>query len=252
MNEHDSNTVDHTEMIELLDPYIDGELDATTAARVEGHVRQCERCRRALVLHRALRTQLGADPLPHASEDLHRRVTAIGRTRRESDAQARRAMAAWGGWALAASLLLAWGLQALLLPVRNAPVPMVQAAVVDFGARMDAALPPPDLAALQSSLPFPVTPLPGVERQLLATWRTTIRGEPAAALAYRVSDHVVVQYVVSQHLFFEQPRVREAIAQDGRYRTQDREVSVLAWPHAGSGILLVGRVDPGTLESLRM
>lgn len=242
---------EHTRLAPMLDAWIDGELDVETARDVEAHVAVCTTCARAARLHRRLRARLAdAPPVPPAI-DLHARI--LGGIRAIDPPGRTHRVAAWGGWAIAASLALVWTLHALFAP-RPTPVaiPMVEAAVSDFSVRTADVLPHADLAAVQANVPFPVAPLPALSGRLLATWSTSIRGEPAAALAYRVGTRVVVQYVVSERLFFEQPSVREAIARHGRYSTRDRDLNILGWPRPHSGVLLVGDVDPQVLARLRM
>lgn len=78
-----------------------------------------------------------------------------------------------------------------------------------------------------------------------------IRGEPAAALAYRWGDLVVVQYVVSEELFFRNPVVRQAIAARRGFVTVRGPQSVIAWPESVGGTLLVGDGSPEELVKVR-
>lgn len=237
----------HGELIALLDPFIDGELDAETSARIAAHVDVCASCARRVVLHRRLRARFNAQSPDVTTHDLHARILARLRV---PDPGTRVQLAAWSGWLLAAVLALGWVTQALF-PGR-VPIPMVQAAVTDFNRHAAHALPQPNLVALRAHVPFPVAPLPTLSRQLLASWSTVIRGTRAAAIAYRVRDRVVVQYIVNQRIFFEQPAVRRAIARNGRYVARDGRFNVVAWPQSHSGVLLVGDIDPGVLAGLHM
>jgi hypothetical protein len=99
-------------------------------------------------------------------------------------------------------------------------------------------------------MPFPVETLNLPDGELMGAWPTEIQGEPAAALAYRINNQIVVQYIVSEPLFFRQDVVRQAVADSGRYLTTDNHESLLAWPGTGSGNLLVGTLPESMLEKL--
>lgn len=244
---------DHVVLMDQLDAYIDGELGREAVYRIDAHLIVCARCHRVMVLHRTLRTQLARESFAQGAEPLRVRIQKKIATVKMPPAVYGRSIKTWGGWAFAASLMLAWGLQLFWHGRADVnPIPMVQAAVADFNAHMAAPLPRVDLVALRSRIPFPVKPLSAIEGQLVAAWRVTIRGEPVAALAYRVGNQIVVQYVVSQHLFLEQAVVRNAIAQKGRYLTQAHSVNVLGWSQDSGGTLLVGEVKPDVLKSLQM
>jgi anti-sigma factor RsiW len=69
------------EVLSSLSGYLDGELDAAEAARLEAHVRECDRCERfggrfgAVI--RALRSTLGGEapaPEPGVAERLRARL----------------------------------------------------------------------------------------------------------------------------------------------------------------------------------
>lgn len=170
---------------------------------------------------------------------------------------------AWSGWLVAAGLagvLLGGALRtpppapdALAVGTMAAdpqpPIPMVAAAAADFRFAVQRALPGrvDDLDAVRATVAFPVTPLSAPDLELLGAWTTTIRGEPAAALAYRWRDRVLVQYVVPEHLFALQPEVQRAVAASGAYTATAGAEGVVAWPGARSGSLLVGAADPTEL-----
>lgn len=131
-------------------------------------------------------------------------------------------------------------------------VPMVQTAVADYRMHMRAELPAPQLAALEQETGVPLTILPAAQATLVAAWVVPMRGTLAAALAYRVDHHIVVQYVVRRSLFFRQPQVRRAVRHGGLYRAQAGHIAVIAWPGAHSGQLMVGRVPARLLRTLKM
>ena len=261
----------HRAIIDQLGAFLDEELAPEEAARVEAHLADCARCRADLALQRRLRDRLAALPATRAPAALRSRVEAVPERRParpgspESDRHGSRTAAAlawsrpvarvvpWLGWALAASLAVV-----LVVIERPAPpalaVPMVQAALSDYravaGRELPLAYAPDRIDALREVLPFPVTTLPAGKARLLGAWRTEIRGEPAAALAYRAGNDVVIQYVVSEALFFRQPLVRESVARKGRYVATDGGQAVVAWPGHGSGSLVIGALPPGSLERL--
>lgn len=75
--------------------------------------------------------------------------------------------------------------------------------------------------AVSATVGLEVKQLEVPDAHLVAAWITEIRGKPTAALAYRWHGHIIVQYVVPEGLFFQQPSVREAAAA-GRARTRRR------------------------------
>lgn len=255
----------HQELIDQLDAYIDHELGDEESARVEAHLSGCTRCQRALQLHRALRDTLAGAPVARAPDSLRERLLIEldaeqalpprGASATHRRPRVRQFAQPWLGWAAAA------GLAAVMLvhgfwtgPQPSQKVPMVEAALADYQQHFNRELPaagPQQLAAIERTVAFKVQPMPALRHQLIGAWQTRIRGEPAVALAYRYGNHVLVQYVVSQSLFFRQPRVREAVARDGRYSTTSHGTSVLAWAQSDSGSLLIGAVDLQQLEALR-
>jgi anti-sigma factor RsiW len=124
--------------------------------------------------------------------------------------------------------------------------------VADYTVRMVRHLPGGEnnLAAVLDSVPFAVRPISATGTQVIGAWTTAIRGQPAAAIAYRWRDRVVVQYVVSDSLFFHHRDVRAAVAARGLYRASDGALGVLAWPDSGSGSVLVGSLAPDELARL--
>lgn len=255
----------HQELIDQLDAYIDDEQDDAESALVEAHLSGCARCQRALQLHRALRDSLAGAPVARAPDSLRQRLlmqleaeqapparAAFATQRRP---RARRLTSRWLGWATAAgiaAIVLGHGFWSRHQTAQQ--IPMIAAALADYQQHLNSELPaagPQQLAAIERSVAFKVQPMPALRHQLIGAWQTRIRGEPAVALAYRYGNHILVQYVVSQSLFFRQPRVREAVARDGRYSTTSHGTSVLAWAQNDSGSLLIGAVDPQLLETLR-
>lgn len=265
---HERRLAEQHEALEgLLGAYADGELPPAQVAELDAHLLACARCRRQLELSSAVDRALASEVLVPASPRLRARVLAATRApavaeppspapRRTRPAWER--PLAWGGWLVAAglALLLVAPRQQparVVPPPAPPPVPMAVAAAADFRRSMGTALPgtPADLAGVRAALPFAVVPLSAPGLELLGAWRTSIRGEAAAALAYRWRDRVVVQYVVPEALFTRQPGVRQAVAERGLYAATDSGAGVVAWPGERSGILLVGAVAADELARLR-
>jgi anti-sigma factor RsiW len=277
----------HEVLAEQLAAYADQEVPAETAARIDAHLLGCDRCRRELMVQVAVRERLAAEAIPPVSALLSARITAaISDLPRDptapvlpaagSDAAPgaetsrwRRFGVTWSGWAVAAALalLLLGRLGVPTGPTERQPVvefpatlaaiwtpiPMVDDAVANYRTVMAGELPGAarDLDTVRAALPFPLEPISGSEVRLLAAWTTMIRGEPAAALAYRWGDLVIVQYVVSEALFFRNPVVRQAIAARSGFVTVRGSQSVIGWPESVGGTLLVGDGSPETLAKVR-
>lgn len=235
---------DQADRVDLL---ADGALEGDERAAMERHLERCPRCHRAYTVVRGVQRALGSDAVP-ASAGLRRRI----RENAGASTVPRSARWPWLGWAVAAALSGLWIGQDLLARQHEREVPMVQAAVADYRLHLRTELPVPHLGALTQEVGFPVRPLAPARATLIAAWPVSIRGTVSAALAYRVGNDVVVQYLVKPALFFRQPLVRRAVRQTGAYRAHAGGVQILAWPEARSGSLLVGPVSPAVLQSLRM
>tara|TARA_R110001583_G_scaffold40126_2_gene128475 strand:+ start:114 stop:719 length:606 start_codon:yes stop_codon:yes gene_type:complete len=138
-----------------------------------------------------------------------------------------------GGWAVA--LVLAG---VLWLPdvgvMSHDHIPMVSDALADY---QKMAL--TDLPALENTADSSA-PAKLAGGRLLATWRTTVGGEPAEAFAMRRGNSLVIQYRISEHVLFRNPDVRQAMATMGGYRTRENQLEVLAIPIKEAGLLVVG------------
>ncbi|MDA3920119.1 MAG: zf-HC2 domain-containing protein [Salinisphaera sp.] len=244
---------------DLLSGYIDDELTADQRATVDEHLTVCQRCRRELSMQRSIRDRLAAQPLERASTALRNRIKSqleldSGNTvshPRRLWRQKQRALG-WAGWAIAACLALALVLNINYGSVsRPQAIPMVASALADYHYQLSAGELPvansTSIAALQRKVRFRVTPIPSLRKNLIAAWPTHIRGEPAAALAYLFHNRVIVQYLVSEGLFFRQPAVRNAVADKGRYSATVGKDGVVAWPGKDAGSVLIG---PMSVQSL--
>ncbi|MDP9348117.1 MAG: zf-HC2 domain-containing protein [Gemmatimonadota bacterium] len=275
----ESARLDHDTVDDLLGAYADGELPESVVSRVAEHLRDCRRCRMAVAAQAAARDRLASERPEPASPALRERISAAF-SRADSERSTpnvaapapmrpmalwRRPSFGWLGWAVAA------GLAALLLVQRSemgvqtngstpAPTaaetkrpPMVEEALADYRRQMAGELPlgVATIADVRAHVPFPVVRLVSADAQLLGAWTTRIRGNPAAVLAYRWRDRVILQYVVPEAIFFRQPQVRQAVAAQGRFVTAAGSQSVVAWPNEGSGSLLIGDAPPVTLATLQ-
>ena len=261
----------HALIVELLAARADGELPAETASQIDAHLVGCARCRRELALQVAVRRRLAADPTPPAGDALRSRVAAAiaaapppatPRPPGPPRTTARRRAIAWiGGAALATAL----GVAAAVRPGDDAGAPGVVLAEAPVGDdrllravladhRRVAARELPgrarDVDAVRAALPVRVDPLEADGLHLLAAWTTDLDGDAAAAFAYRWSDDVVVHYVVAESRFFGSPAVRAGVAAGRVLGARDAGTSLVAWPTAAAGSVLVGDVPPDRLAAI--
>src|SRR4051812_41178783 len=66
----------HQRLATLLGAFADGELPAETASQIDAHLLGCQRCRREIEMHRAVRERLGREPLSGAPSSLRDRIIA--------------------------------------------------------------------------------------------------------------------------------------------------------------------------------
>lgn len=235
---------------------LDGELDAAGQAELDDHLRDCPRCRGEVRAQRVVRARLAREPRLQASRRLRERVQALAppaatgrrRWRLPGWPTPGLALLAGSGWALAATLALVLAGPALRPPPAES-VPMLDDALADYRSHRDQVLPPLAGAPgelIQSVLGAAAQPLPLRDAALISSWATRIGGEPAVALAYRSGRYVVVQYLVSERVFFRQPRVRQSVAERGRFDARAGAERLVARPGIRSGQLLVG--SPVALE----
>lgn len=273
----------HGVLIELLGAYLDGELPIETVSQIDAHLLGCARCRREVAVHEALRGRLAVEPPPVASPALRNRIAAAldglpaptlaeevdvaepVRDERASGAPRRRALG-WParlGWGFALAVVLLSGARQWRaaraaadvseLAAPAASVPLLDAVLADYRRATAGDLPgrARDLATVREALPFPVEPLRSPSLRLLAAWTTDLRGEPAAVLAYRRGDRLVVQYVVPEGAFFRDPLMRRAVADHHLLTASDGAQGLVAWPAPASGLLLVGDLPTRELAAVR-
>jgi hypothetical protein len=125
-------------------------------------------------------------------------------------------------------------------------VPLLGAALADYRRVVAGDLPgrARDLAAVRGASRLPVEPLRADGLRLLGAWTTELEGEPAAVLAYRWKDRLLVQYIVPEPLFFRSPATRAAAAAHRRLALADGTQGVVAWPVAAAGTVLIGEGAP--------
>jgi len=281
--ERTSSEGEHQHLVTLLGAYADDELAPDSRREVDAHLAQCGLCVQELRIQVALRSRLQAEePAPDlvaAAARLGDHLALLGRgPARERQpasegpstwAVLRNPIVAWSGWLIAASLAALWTLgthrpggqgmagmsMGPLVPVAvdSVPEPIADAALHDFRRVAQAALPQgPELAAVESQVSFSVPALKAPHMRLIGAWTTTIDGVPAAALAYRCHDRLVVQYVVPEHVFFQPPRVRKAIAATGLYAASEGKIHAVGWPGLDNGSFLVGEFSAAELAAMRM
>jgi len=264
----------HQVLIELLGAYADRELPPETTSQLEAHLVGCARCRRELTMHHAMRRRLGAEPPVAATPALRDRIAAaVAATPIPEPAvapDAERAKAWWIRPRLLAVLAVAIGLAAVggslvvsrireqsaphvgQLAVSPTSVPLLRDVLADYRRVTAGDLPgrSRDLDAVRSALPFPIVPLRSREVRLVGAWTTNLGGEPAGVLAYRWRDRIVLEYLITDERFFQDPFVRRAMA-DGRLLVaSDGTQRIVAWATESAGALLVGDVPLAQLQAL--
>lgn len=245
---------EHAAWIDRITPYLDKELDAAASEEVRQHIAVCPLCERESTRQRLLaeRLRLLADPavLAQQAEQIQQRVLNTLHYRRKHGKPGH----AWVtplGWLLALAQAVVLMIVLFMPSPKVEHVPMVEEAYADYQHASAGDFPfQMNGSAALAALPLPVEPLKNAKARLIGSWQTRLRGEPAAVLAYRVSDHIVLQYVVSERLFFTPPRVREAVSKTGLYVSKKRRSTIVAWPGRQSGSLLIGDLPSNELIQL--
>lgn len=274
---HDAETREarHELLASFLGAYVDGELPPETRSQIDAHLTGCARCRRELDVHRAVRDRLGNEPVPAASSALRERIAAgiksapaptfapVVEPTFEKPASSRRVLTT----ALAVVALVLLPALAILsvrqfapsrsasavsvVPVESAPL---MSSVFEDAQRVVAGPLPGrarDLAAVRAAVPFTFRVPANPALRLLAAWTTSLAGEPAAVLAYRWNDRVVLQYFVTDELVFQSPGVRASLAQKRAVSMTSGGQGMLLWAEPEYGTMLVGDFTPGEFAALR-
>jgi anti-sigma factor RsiW len=268
----------HQVIIELLGAYADGELPPETRSQIDAHLVGCARCRRDLAVHQTVRRRLGLEPPLAAPPALRERIAAAvaatpvtvtpppaSRPTRLWRVPARPAYRFLALILIALSALAAAAVWIGVAPDERADspalgqlasspasVPLIRGVLADYRRVTASDLPgrARDLEVVRGAVPFPVEPLRASGVRLLAVWTTELEGEPAAVLAYRWDDRIVLQYLLPEIRFFQHRDVRRAVT-DGRLLVAaDGAQGIVAWPTEAAGALLVGDLKPERLARL--
>jgi len=272
MTDRDPATGSHAAFAELLAGYVDDELTPEQRQQVEEHVPECATCRADLRAQTVIRARLMKESVTLATSDLAGRVLAEIATAASDESDGtlhlsrRQLLLTWGGWAAAAAMgsLAVWfhekkpaGMSMAMAPtgpvvLDQIPGPVSADILASFRTIKEEELPAGvDLAELRREVGFSVPALEAPHMRLISAWVTRVSGEPAAALAYRCHDRLVMQYVVSERQFFRQPQVRKAIASQGVYAAATGPVTTIAWPGTDNGSYLVGEFSASDLVAMR-
>ncbi len=258
----------HQVLATLLGAHADGELPVETSSQIDAHLLGCGRCRSELRVQQAVSQRLSHSTVPTTTAVLQDRVRAalsvtsipVRTTPLVSTGVVRRTR-----WTRLAVVLTAVVFLALVAVLRNrspqldpppymasTTIPAIADIFAEYRLVSQGDLPgrARDLDAVRRALPFPVRPLVNANAHLLAAWTADIAGEPAAVLAYRWNEHVVLQFIVAESSLFRAHQLREAFSQRRAVVTQDGEQGLIAWPEASSGSVLVGNVPWITLAPL--
>jgi len=266
----------HQVLRELLGAYSDRELPPETTAQIDAHLIGCVECRRELEVQDTVRGRLAAEPPAAASPALRARISvaldaaplptvvAPVETARVDVVHRWAAWLAVAGWVAALVLAIVLGsrervttqsvggARAISAPVHS--VPLLDGIIADYAQVAKGDLPgrARDLSAVRAAVSFPIEPLRAPNLRLLAAWTTDVRGEPAAVLAYRLEDRLIVQYLVAEDAFFRHPAVRSAVAERHLLTATDSTRAIAAWPQTATGSVLVGNVPARWLQDIWM
>ncbi len=260
----------HQLLATLLAAYADGELPVETASQIDAHLLGCGRCRSELRVQRMVGDRLARSSVPTATAAFQSRIRAAVATAPvpasavPNDAPrpvwARRLLVMLGMAVLATAIGM-WSWQRDPAPQLDPPpivvrssMPAFTSIIGDYRRVAQGDLPgrARDLDAVRSALPFPLTPITHPDAHLLAAWTAELDGEPAAVLAYRWNERVVLQYVVAEAALFRAREVREALAERRLVVGQEGTLGFVAWPEASAGSVLVGDVSWQALVALRI
>lgn len=262
----------HQVLATLLGAYADGELPPETSSQIDAHLLGCARCRREVEMHTSVRERLSHEPVMPASAELCERIMLqIAQTSPAAVDRSRGGTAWWQttGARVAAGAALVLGVALFsadrvrtnataqapaLASVSARDVPLLSLILDDYRRVASADLPgrARDLDAVRAAVPFPVQPMHGDALRLLAAWSTDLEGEPAAVLAYRWRDRLVLEYLVAESTFFRHPGLRTPIGAGRTVVSSSGAQSMLAWAAPESGAVLIGDVPENELAALRV
>ena len=241
----------HLQIQDMLAGYVDDELDERETSLVEAHLAGCEACASDVARQQMLHEKLGAIPHEQMSptqnnrldnvleKALHKnraRPAALGalhRTARRWCGAVEHRWLAAGGWILAVFLAVIMVFDASWRRPAGS-IPMVEDVVAEYQHIAASSLPDGEpVATAQPPASWP-------RARVLASWRTHISGKPARAYAVRNDNKVLLQVKVGEQVFYNNPKVRKAVADAGRYEVLEQGLKVVALPLEHGGLLLVG------------
>lgn len=268
----------HQLLAMLLGAFADGELPAETASQIDAHLLGCARCRRELQVHQALRQRLEQEPVHGTTPAFRDRISAAianaplpawESVAREVTTEVPTAVpvAAPRSWTapllriIAVALVIAMVVRLVWPPQRTAPLreislssqPLLGEIMSDFQRVTAGDLPgrARDLAAVRAAVPFPVQPMQHPSLRLLAAWTTAIENEPAAVLAYRWHDQLVLEYIIADQQLYRRASLRAALADGGTIAGTTGAIHLVGWPRSASASLVVGAFPSTELAALR-
>jgi anti-sigma factor RsiW len=258
----------HQVIIELLGAYADGELPPETTSQIDAHLVGCARCRRDLTVHQTVRRRLGVEPPLAAPPELRERITAaIAATPVLTPDPAPHGPRPASRFLAVISIAVVLAAAVWIGVARHeradapalgqlasspASVPLIRGVLADYRRVTASDLPgrARDLEVVRGAVPFPVEPLHASGVRLLAAWTTELEGEPAAVLAYRWDDRIVLQYLLPEIRFFQHRDIRRAVTGGRLLVASDGAQGIVAWPTEAAGALLVGDLAPERLARL--
>jgi anti-sigma factor RsiW len=275
-SEHAARESRHQVLIELLGAYADRELPAETTSQIEAHLVGCARCRSELAVHQAVRLRLGVTPPVAAPPALRERIAAAIAAIPVTDAppvvltspratiwMRPRTIVAAVAALLTIITAVAIGVarrepgaamppNVTRLAVSAVSIPLLNDALLDYRRVTAGDLPgrARDLDLVRGAVAFPVEPLRASGVRLLAAWTTDLGGEPAAVLAYRWDDRIILQYLVPEDHFFRNPAIRAAFPGHELLLAGEGAQGIVAWPTQEGGAILIGDVAPERLARL--
>nr|WP_067298055.1 zf-HC2 domain-containing protein [Marinobacterium profundum] len=243
----------HLQLQDWLSGYADGELDAQQTLIFEAHLAGCDACRTEIERQQSLSRRLQQVAVNRMPGALHQRLDTMLDEAQHSPAQnamprpwlrrlawARQPAAIGGfigvtGWALAALLMAVLLLPGTVTSMTPGSIPMMSDVLQEYQNLSRTNL-------VQQETPPSKTELPArlAGCKLVARWKTRVGGEPAEAFALQRGNHLIIEYRITENVFYRNPNVRQAITDYGDYRIREQQLEVLALPLKGAGLLIVG------------
>jgi len=238
----------HLQLQDQLAAYADNELDDQQRTIIKAHLAGCTNCRNDVARQQLLNQRLQNIPVTRVSVKLNQKLDEMlikARNKpknkmpswqlRQFIPQLSPLMVSLGGWTIALLLSLF-----ILFPNANktlSNIPMINDVVNEYENIALNNLPRvTNVSNVSAPAQFP-------NGRLLATWKTTVGGANAQAFAVRIGNKLIIQYQISEQVFFRNPDVRQAIATMGELRTHANNLDILAIPMKNSGLLIVGPAD---------